>query len=245
MRFRFVLFAFGAALCAPTSRLVAQSDGAISGWAGLISTPAGALPPVLLVPPATGSLGTLFQLRYGRWGFPAVDGHTNSLGASASFPTGTARTTLELGVSTRSECAPNCRGVIGGVDMNIPLTMTVTAPRSPTDYVFSVALNPAAGFMREVGDNGDGYALSLSGSVPVSVSFRAGRYVRIAPFLAPGGGVGRIGGNNNFESGFRWMLGGGVALAGITPGVQLTGSFRKIFIEDGPTTFGLGLTIGQ
>ena len=245
MKFGFVLLAVGAALCAPPSPLVAQSAGAISGWAGLISTPAGALPPVLVVPTATGAPGTLFQLRYGRWGFPVGDGHTNSLGAAASLPTGTARTTLELGVSTRSECAPNCRAVIGGVDVNIPLTVTVTAPRTPTDYVFSVALNPAAGFMRQVGDNGDGYALSLSGSVPFSISFRAGRFVRIAPFLSPGAGVGRIGGNSNSQSGFRWMLGGGVALAGITPGVQLTGSFRKIFIDEGPTTVGLGLTIGQ
>ena len=100
-----------------------------------------------------------------------------------------------------------------------------------------------AGFGKPIGDNSEGFAFSVGANLPLSVSFRVGQGALLAPFVAPGVGLGHLSSDSDSRTGFRPMLGGGLTFAEITPGLQLTGSFRKVFIDRGPTTFGLGLTI--
>jgi hypothetical protein len=237
--------AIAVAVVVSASPASAQSDRAFAGWIGLITTPVGALPPVVSMNAAGAApRGVNVQARYGHWQFDDDDDNTNNIGVGVSVPTGRSRTTFELGWSSKSDCS-DCSAILGGVDVTIPVTPELGGQQASRGSTIAVAINPAVGFMKPTGEDADGTALSLAVSVPLSASFSIGEHARFIPFLSPGGGLGRISGSGDSETGVRAMIGGGVAFADIVPGVQVTGSFRKIFIDGGVTMYGIALTLGK
>ncbi|HKW12053.1 MAG TPA: hypothetical protein VJO33_16825 [Gemmatimonadaceae bacterium] len=68
--------------------------------------------------------------------------------------------------------------------------------------------------------------------------------MRIAPFLTPGFGWGRLSGSGDSISGTRFLLGGGVTLQSLTNDIGVNVGFQKVFIDRGETMFGVSLIFG-
>lgn len=230
------------ALVAAPATAGAQSEGAYAGWAGLITTPVGGLPPVVVFPSEGATPKWSVRARYGRWSFPN-ENPTNNLGVGVAFPAGKTLATLEVGYESTENCS-SCRAVLFGGELEVPLATTLLsgtgAENGPT---FGAAVEPAFGFMTETsGGSGSGTAVSLAVSLPLSIAIPVGSKARLAPFVSPGAGLGHVSSGSYSKSGMRMMTGFGVAL--VAGRVQVTGAARKIFIEQGPTLYGLSVSVG-
>ena len=82
--------------------------------------------------------------------------------------------------------------------------------------------------------------MAFGAHLPVKVT--TGKNVKISPFLTPGLAYGRMSADSESESGTRFMVGAGVGFA-FANGVGANVGLRKVFIEDGETSFGLGFTL--
>ena len=223
-----------ALLAVGSSTARAQSDNAIAGWAGLMVTPIGALSPVGPALPGDESAYRLHR-REGHWQFAADDDNTHDVGAGIGFRRGRTRTTIELGYIHKTGCS-DCDGFMAGADVDIPVVEA--APGSGGG--FRMSLNPAVGYAHP--NDGSGTALSAALSVPVSTSFKVGTSALIVPFVSPGIGYGHLSESGFSQGGSRYVLGGGVTIAGARSFTSVTISARKVFIEDSPTVYGVGFS---
>lgn len=225
--------------------LGAQSENAVAGWVGLIVTPIGGLAPVILTTPRDGiSRGIGAQVRVSHWQFADDDDNTRNMSVGVTLPTGSGRATIEIGRTSKKGC-PDCGATMAGAEMTFPLRSRTSAASGATPSEVEVGINPAIGYMTQSNDGETVSAMGFALSIPVAFAVPVGAHARLVPFLSPGAGLGRVSGGGDSITGTRLMLGGGLALAGVGPGLQFTGSFRKIFMDGGPTVFGLGLTLGQ
>ena len=62
----------------------AQSERALVGWAGLLTTPVGAFAPVITGRPASGNRAFGLQVRTSQWQFGEYDDNTTNIGIGAS-----------------------------------------------------------------------------------------------------------------------------------------------------------------
>ena len=214
-------------IASPTRGAAQGSDlDDLAAYVALTFTPLGAFVP--LPPPASGARGSMFVARYGNLDLGSSSLHNFSVGGD--FAMGTGRLGLTLGGTTCDGCDGN---IMAGLDYTATLTQNVV----------SVALRPAFGFSKPT--EGDGSALSLGVSLPVGVELSGTTGPIFVPFIVPGMGYGRVSGDDDSEGGLRPMLGGGFAIMGRQSTFGLHLGFQKVFIDDGETTFGLGLTIGR
>jgi hypothetical protein len=232
MRSRIGLVLAAAAALVPSSAF-AQSESAIVGWVGLITTPVGAFAPVAVVPRATGVAGggVGVQARYSHWQFASDDDNTSNFGLGLVFGGSRARTTVEIGQKVTQDCS-ECSVTMLGADVHVALRP------APEGSEVSVGLNPAFG----VGKADDFTSVAVAVSLPVMLTVAAGSW-RVTPFVSPGAGFTWLSGSGESETGSRAMISGGVAFGGSR--VQGTLSARRILIEDGVTVFGLGISIGR
>ena len=208
------------------ARGTAQDLGDIAAYAALSFTPVGGLVP--LPPSASAARGSAFVLRYGNLELGDPSLHSFSFGGDLATAHG--RFGLTVGASTCDGCDGN---FMAGVDYSVPLTQNV----------LSVAVRPALGFMKPL--EGGGTAVSLGLSLPVGVELSGATGPVFTPYLVPGLGYGHISNDGDSESGTRPMLGGGIAIAGRQSTFAVHLGFQKVFIEEGETTFGLGMSFGR
>ena len=213
------------AVARPTTASAQDFDD-IAAFAALTFTPTGGLVPL---PPPIPGRGSAFLLRYGMLDFSSGGPTLNNFVAGGDFALSNGRFGAALGYSTCDGC-----------DGNIMASMDYTA--SLTQGKAMVAVRPAIGFAKPT--EGSGSALSLAVSLPLGVDLSAGDGPHLIPYLVPGIGYGRISGDDESESGTRPMLGGGFAITSRKSGLGIHFGFSKTFVEDGETTFGLGLSIG-
>ena len=213
------------ALVSP-ARAAAQSGEDIAGYIALVFTPPGGLVP--LPPPATSARGSAFVMRYGNLDGDGGSLHNFSLGGDIALQRG--RLGLTLGGTACDGCDGN---IMVGVDYTGVLTQNVV----------SIALRPAFGFSKPL--EGSGTALSLGLSLPVGVELSGATGPVFTPFIVPGFGYGRLSGDDDSEGSVRPMLGGGFSVAGRQSNFAVHVGFQKVFIEDGDTTLGLGLSFGR
>jgi len=226
-----------ALLAVVASNARAQSAKDFAGFAGLMTTPIGALTP--MGPAMSGDTSRYrVQLRYGRWQAVEGDGRANDAGVGVGIRGGRTRTTIEIGYIHSSPC-DDCDGLMAGVDMDIPIIESASSDRTG----LRLGLNPSAGLMRPT--NGSGTALSAALSVPVSAAFKAGTSLLIVPFLSPGLGYGHISDSDFSEGGSRPMMGGGVTIAGTRNSTGVTISAHKVFLRNAPTVYGIGFSFTQ
>lgn len=204
----------------------AQDIDDIVAFAALTLTPTGGLVPL---PPPIAGRGSAFLLRYGMLDFGSGGPTLNNFVAGGDFATSNGRFGAALGYST-------CDGCDGNITASMDYTASITQGKA------LVAVRPAVGFSKPT--EGSGTALSLGISLPLSVDLSAGTGAHLIPYLVPGVGYGRISGEGESQSGTRPMLGGGFAIASRNSGFGIHFGFNKTFVEDGETTFGLGLSFG-
>jgi len=230
---------FGAAvICAPASALNAQSPSAAIGYLTLISTPAGAMAPVvkqwMLPEPSRGvSIETQWGHVSGAGG--SLDAFT--VGAALPLADGRAAVDLSAGLQKPSCDRFDCNGhflASAGVEGRIIQAESGLA-------TFTLGLSGRIGFAKPTGVT----LWTASSSAPLSLTFGKQGGVQFVPFVSPGFGWGRISGGGRAESGTRFMLGGGFGVVGTSSGVGVTLGAQKIFVDGGKTVFGAGITLSR
>lgn len=228
-------------VAATSTTATAQDESDALAWFAMTLTPYGALPPLgsramAGIPPTDGRAGGTFEVKYGRWSFDESEEGWNTFGLGGRV--GSVGFTFGYG-----KCEGCSDGIImGGVDFESILF------RSPfgtevSDASFAIGLRPSLGIGLPTGGGG-GNAMAANIDVPVSFSMPVGVGSRLVPFVAPGFGVGRLSGDSDSETGTRAAIAAGVGfLASGGFGVHL--AWRKIIIEDGPSTFGVGVSFGR
>lgn len=245
------------------------SDSELAAYSALISTPVGALPPML----SPGILGGR-----GGMGIQAQFGHMDESGdfsrrvfaVGLDLPAGRGRVGVVAGVSDYVcedfsepgfsidfDCKKTIMGQLSGI---LPL---INARVGDQGARFDIGLEGTAGF--GTGDLieatfDDGFTvqrlevsltgLSVTMGAPIALTVPATSF-SIAPFITPRVGYGRATAEvtdssdpsldeKATEGGMRFLLGGGVALL-FTSGLSLSLGFQKVFVDGGDATMGLGL----
>ena len=209
-----------------------ETNDAIAFFA-LISTPYGALPAVASAP---ANAGASLDVRYGRYSFEGSDYSINNVGVGGNFAAAGGRMGIMLGMVNGEE---GDGAKMAGVDYNRSVWSRPVG--ASTSSNLSLALHPAVGYGKF--DDVELNSMSLALDLPVQLSMGAGKSgMEFVSFLAPGFGYGRLSGAGESESGTRTVLGGGVGLQNIGGGLGVNLGFRKIFLDQAPTQWGLGMS---
>ena len=216
----------------------AQDVGDFAAFFGLITTPVGSLPPLPPPPPVTDDRPAppRFDLRYGRWEFEDDDGAQHTFGVGTRFNAGGGQGSL---TASYTAC-DGCDGILG---LGLDVTAALVQPTGGQSSALSVGVRPALGVARGLGD-GDFTAYSVSVGLPLGLHVRSAGGAEFVPYLIPGFGFAGVSGDGESESGTRFMLGGGVGVANLAGALGVHVGFQKIFLEEAPTQFGIGLTFG-
>jgi hypothetical protein len=212
----------------------AQEASDIAAFIGLTSTPYGALPAVVS-PSMTGAKGRVWDFRYGRYSDDASDVSVSTYGVGGNFAMGAkGRLGVDIGYQTCEDCDAT---IMGGIDYSMNLvTHKLGAAANASSLI--VGLRPALGY----GKVEEASALSLSAEFPISMSFKVGQRTSMVPFLSPALGWGRVSFDGESESGAKPVLGGGVGFTNVVGNIGLNVGFRKFFIDEAPTQWGLGMS---
>jgi hypothetical protein len=220
--------------------LGAQSINAAVAYGALITTPAGALPPVLsnamLYRPMT---QPDVAVRYGH----ISDNGTslNTFDARVGFPLGTkAMVGVNAGYQDASCNFGGCDShFIAGANAEGRLASTMLGSGADAAQV-TIGLNGDAGF----GKNAGATVFGFTGGLPVALISRTSKAL-IAPFLTPAFGWGRASDNGVSHNGTRFLLGGGVTVQSLTSPIGANLGFQKVFIDGGETVFGVSVVVGR
>ena len=235
----------GAAMVAFASQASAQSEKDVAAYLALMSTPHGALPAVAS-PLMAGEArtGAALDVRYGRYSFDGSDVSTSTIGVGGNFAAGErGRVGIMLGRSAQS-CDDCATAMMAGVDYSTSLFSRPVG--ASTTSSLNVGLHPALGYgkisQEEAGVEFDMNAMSFALDIPVSYAFGMKSGMQIVTHVAPGMGYGRLSANDESLSGTRTSLGGGIGLLNIGNGLGVNLGFRKVFLEEAPTQWGLGMS---
>jgi hypothetical protein len=86
----------------------------------------------------------------------------------------------------------------------------------------------------------DSRAMAIAVGLPVKLTF--GKNMKVSPFITPSFAHGSYKVDDVSESALKFMVGAGVGL-GLRNGVGVNFGMRKVFIDEGDTQYGLGVTI--
>ena len=231
----------GAAMVAFASTASAQSDKDIAAYLALMSTPHGSLPAVAS-PLMAGEArtGAALDVRYGRYSFDGSDVSTSTFGIGGNFAAGErGRVGIMLGRSAQS-CDDCATSLMGGVDYNTSIFSRPVG--ASTTSSLNVGLNPEFGYGKISEGDVDVNAMSLALNVPVSYAYGMKSGMQIVTHIAPGMGYGRLSEEGESLSGTRTSVGGGIGLLNIGNGLGVNLGFRKVFLEEAPTQWGLGMS---
>ena len=219
----------------------AQSIHDYAAWLAMMSTPYGTLPPVVtrrMAGQSSGmATGSAFELRYGHF---ALDNESDAVhigGVGARFG--------GLGLVAGYEGCSGCDGslMLGADYEGVVVQQLLTGNGART--LFILGLRPSVGFGRSIGSGPDISSISAAVDMPMSVAVPVGRTARMVPFIAPGYGVGALRGGGDSESGTRGSIAFGAALVDLAPGLGINLSWRKVFLDQAPTTIGVALSFDR
>lgn len=215
----------------------AQSARDAAAYFALIDTPVGALPPLLSSAMLNRAMTSPdLGLRFGHVGLQG--GSLNSFDGRLSLPIGSkAQFGINAGYENLSCDTPGCSGhFIAGANAEGRLARNTIGTGADAAEL-TIGLNGELGFGR-----GNGTTVgSFTGGLPVALVSGSPTF-KIAPFVTPAVGWGRVSDSGSSESGTRFLLGGGVAFQNTPNGVGATVGFQKIFINGGEMMFGVGVT---
>ena len=234
MRKTIVYLCAAALLAVSAAPAVAQDEGDVAAYFGMVFTPIGALPP-LVTPVMAGltSARTRINARYGRISFSDAVAF-NNLGVGLDFGRRRGSFGLLVGYGF-DDCDGECDGaVMVGANAEGALGSTALGADGSSARLH-MGIRGDVGFAR----SDETTALSAVVGVPLSVSMPSDG-LRFVPFLTPGFGFGRLASDDDSESGTRFLLGAGVGVVTST-GLMIDLGVQKVFIEDGDTMVGIAV----
>jgi len=213
---------------------------AIFAYTAIISTPVGAVAPV-----ATRSMTDAPAEKLGvraQYGRISGDGASaNSVIGGVDLPLGRGSVGVSAGYrfldcgDSELECSGHFIAGVNGEQRVVSRAVGTSL----------LALGVSGGF--GYGKDDVSTALAANLGTPISFALTAGR-VQIVPFVKPALAWGRISGEDEesgidvAESGTRFMLGGGIGIMNVAPGLGINAGVQKVFIDGGRTVFGAGLS---
>ena len=218
-------------------------------YLALISTPTAGMPdavPFWMTGAQRAGLG--FRASFG---FVDLEGGSiRNFAGTFDIPFG--RNDLGLSVGYFSpDCDGECDGhVMFGADYSRPL-ITGQAGEGQSQFMLGVLAN--VGYAKpdivDLGTEVDMTSWSFTLGTPLSMNIPSGR-AKIIPFLTPSLGWGQISvsaESDGFEASvdlddFRFVLSGGVGIAGLANGLTLNAGLKKVFVDEGDILFGVGMT---
>ena len=230
-------------LAAPVTGAAAQDDddSEVAAWFGMMFTPFGALPPIASpmmrgTPRVAGSRASAFELRYGHWDLEGEETY-NNFGLGGHFgPVG-----LVVGYGKCEGCDDGYFLALADFEASLMRSVVGTGA---TPSSFAIGIRPSVGVGVPTGDD-DGSALSANVELPLSFSMPVGAAAgHLVPFVAPGFGWGRVSDEDESDSGTRASVAAGVSYF-LSAGFGVHLSWRKIFLEEAPSTLGLGISFGR
>jgi hypothetical protein len=228
-------------LAATSTTATAQDESDIAAWFAMMFTPYGALPPLgsramAGLPPTDGRAAATFEIKYGHWAFDEVEEPWNTFGLGGRV--GSVGLTLGYG---------KCEGcddgfIMGGLDFESILLRSPFGTAA-SNASFAVSVRPSLGFGMPTGD-GEGNVFAANVDFPLSFTMPVGVGSRFVPFVAPGFGFGRLDDGTDSETGTRAAIAAGVGFL-TSGGFGMHLAWRKIFIDEGPSTLGVGVSFGR
>lgn len=217
---------------------MAQDPNDVAAWFAMMATPYGALPPAVtprMHVPAGPLTTSSFELRFGRFAFERSTA-VQSFGIGARFGRG--------GLIAGYQGCSGCDGsLLLGVEFDGALAAR-TLKGAELAQTLTLGVRPALGYGLALG-GGSGSALSATLDFPISLATQIGGGRQLAAFVSPGYGYGRLSGRAASVSGTRGSVGAGIAVINVAPGLGLSAGWRKIFLQDAPSSWGIGLTLGR
>ena len=205
----------------------------LAAYGALVSTPVGALTPLMITPGA--KVEKAFNAVTGRYShFSSDAGNANSFGASFYHRAGmNAAVSGTLGYATAADCAVDCGTLLVGADLHSTLWNSKSRGTAATK---SINLQGSLGY----GSGTDVKYMSFAVGLPLSFSMARGTGARVSAFVTPGFGWGKVSQTGAAaESGTRPMIGAGAAWLA-RGGWGLHASFNKVIVDGGGNAFGLG-----
>jgi hypothetical protein len=217
----------------------AQSTKDYAAYGALLSTPIGALTPIMVSPGTKGEKAfDSFSGRYSHFSPKTGDG-SNILGASFYHQAGMNAAVSGTVGYLKPSCpaGATCDGVtMLGADVHSTLWNSAAAAGSTT--ATSINLQGSLGY----GHMKDASALSFAVGVPLTISMDQASKARISAFVNPGFGWGRASVTGSpSESGTRPLIGAGASWTS-PAGWGLHAGFQKVVIKDGGNNLGLGFS---
>ena len=229
---KFITAVAAASLVGVAMPAQAQETNDAVAFFALISTPYGALPAVAS---GAANAGPSLDVRYGRYSFEGSDYSINNIGVGGNFAAAGGRMGIMLGMVNGEE---GDGAKMAGIDYSRSILSRPVG--ASTSNSISLALHPAIGYGKF--DDVELSSMSAALDLPVQVSMGTSNGMQFAAHIAPGFGYGRLSGEGESESGTRAVLGGGVGLLNIGGGLGVNLGFRKIFLDEAPTQWGLGMS---
>jgi hypothetical protein len=232
-----ILF-FTGVLMAPAA-VHAQTPGELATYLATMSTPAGALAPML-----TNTLldraqnGASLALRYGNLASGDFNPASNTFAVTGILPAGLGSSIDLTGGVITSDCT-GCKAelMLGvGGDMRF---MGRTMGNTSTSPMFTLSLDGELGYSSaDPGSFISGYV-----GVPMALVQR-GTGMQFAPFLTPGFAVGQFSSNGTSTNGSGLMIGGGLGIYNSDSGVIINVGAQHSFMNGARNTIGINVLLG-
>jgi len=218
-----------------THQAAAQSAKDVAAYAALLSTPVGALTPIMVAPGTKGEKP--FNSLAGRYSRFSCSGCT----ASNSFG-GTYYRQAGMNAAVAATAAyGTCSGCDGTMMLGADIQSTLwdnAAAKSSTRMSINLQGNLGWG---HAGGTTDVSALSLAVGVPLAIAMSQSNKSSFSLFATPGFGWGRLSSGGASESGTRPLVGAGAAWQSVQ-GWGIHAGFNKVFIQDGGNSIGAGFS---
>jgi hypothetical protein len=232
-----ILF-IGGVLLAP-ALAHAQSQSELAAYVVTMTTPAGALPPML-----TNTLldraqnGASLALRYGNLASGEFNPASNAFAVTGLLPAGLGSSVSLTGGVITSDCTGCKAELMLGVGGDLRLVGSTMGTTS-TSPMFTVSLDGELGYTHaDPGSRIGGYV-----GVPVALVQR-GTGMQFAPFLTPGFAVGQFSSNGNSSNGSTVLIGGGLGIYNSDSGVIINIGAQHPFMSGARSTVGINVLLG-
>ena len=222
-------------------RAVAQSQGQLSAWDGLVLSPVGALVPIARAPGDLAAGHDELSLRYGRWRYDSEDAVHDNIGLAWTRGLGFARAQVTVTAAYEMVECPTCSSwAAGGIDVQSTLWEHGVASAEQRQLRTGIALCLSLGGAKVSGAEAS-TAGSTAISLPIDVGFPLGRTSWLSATIVPGYGFGHVTGPDFAAGGLLPMIGGAISW-NATSRMSVNIGAQQVILSGAPSQVGAALS---